>query len=84
MEQLAEAGFERAYCITLVNDKNFYSGKKTDGIYSYFRTNAMLEGIIEKPTGKSEETIELKKSYSIKWEGLTAKMKYYIVDISVR
>ena len=84
MEQLAEAGFEGAYCITLVNDKNFYSGKKTDGIYSYFRTNAMLGGIIEKPTGKSEETIELKKSYSIKWEGLTTKMKYYIVDISVR
>ena len=82
MEELIERGFDGAYCVTLVNDKNFYSGKKTDGIYSYFRTNAMLGGNIEKPTGKSEETIELKKSYSIKWEGQTAKMKYYIVDIN--
>ena len=82
MEQLVEAGFDGAYCVTLVNDRNFYSGKKTDGIYSYFRANGSVCGVIAKPTGKSKETIELKKSYSIKWEGLMEKMKYYIVDIN--
>ena len=82
MEQLVESGFDGAYCVTLVNDRNFYSGKKTDGIYSYFRANGSVCGVIVKLTGKSEETIELKKSYSIKWEGLMEKMKYYIVDIN--
>ena len=82
MEQLVEAGFNGAYCVTLVNDKNFYSGMKTDGIYSYFRANGSLRGVIEKPTGKSEDSIEIKKAYSIKWEGNTAELKYYIVDIN--
>ena len=82
MEQLKEMGFDGTYCVTLVNDKNFYSGKKTDGIYSFFRNNGKLFGVIEKPTGKSEESIELKRSYPIKWEGLTSDMMYYIVDIN--
>ena len=82
MEQLTDMGFNGAYCITLVNDKNFYSGKKTDGIYSFFRSSNKLAGVIEKPTGKREESIKLKKSYPIKWEGLTADIKYYIVDIN--
>ena len=82
MEQLVEAGFDGAYCVTLVNDKNFYSGKKTDGIYSYFRAKGSLRGVIAKPTGKSEDSLEIKKAYSIKWEGNTAEVKYYIVDIN--
>ena len=82
MEQLVEAGFDGAYCVTLVNDKNFYSGKKTDGIYSYFRANGSLRGVIAKPTGKSDDYIEIKKAYYIKWEGSTTELKYYIVDIN--
>ena len=82
MEELTEAGFDGAYCVTLVNDKNFYFGKKTDGIYSYFRANSSVCGVIAKPTGKSEDSIEIKKTYPIKWEGSTAGMKYYIVDIN--
>ena len=82
MEQLVGMGFNGAYCVTLVNDKNFYSGKKTDGIYSYFRANSRLGGVIAKPTGKSEDFIELKKTYHIKWERSTAEKKYYIVDIN--
>ena len=82
MEQLVEAGFDGAYCVTLVNDKNFYLGKKTDGIYSCFRANGSLCGVIAKPTGKSEDSLKIKKAYSIKWEGNTAELKYYIVDIN--
>ena len=63
-------------------EKNFYSGKKTDGIYSFFRSSNKLAGVVEKPTGKSEESIELETSYSIKWEGLTADIRYYIIDIN--
>ena len=36
MEKMKEAGFTAAYCLTLVEDKNFYPGQKRDGIYMYF------------------------------------------------
>jgi len=82
MEQLKDNGFNATYSLTLVNDQNFYSGKKTDGIYRYFRDGDVLQGTIDKPTGKKEESITLKKSYKIKWEGNTDHLKYYIVDIN--
>ena len=82
MEQLKDDGFDATYSLTMVNDKNFYSGKKTDGIYTYFRDGEMLQGTIEKPTGKKAESVTLKKRYNIKWEGKTDQLKYYIVDIN--
>lgn len=81
MEQLKDNGFDATYCLTMVKNKNFYSGKKIDGIYAYFRGNEMLCGTIEKPTGKFDESVALVKSYKIKWEGKTEQLKYYIVDI---
>ena len=66
MEQLKDDGFDATYSLTMVNDKNFYSGKKTDGIYTYFRDGEMLQGTIEKPTGKKAESVTLKKRYNIK------------------
>lgn len=81
MEQLKGNGFNATYCLTMVKDKNFYSGKKTDGIYAYFRGDEILSGIIKKPTGKSKESVALDKRYRIKWEGKTEKLKYYVVDI---
>ena len=66
MEQLKDKGFDATYSLTMGNDKNFYSGKKTDGIYTYFRGGDVLQGTINKPTGKKEESISLKRSYNIK------------------
>ena len=37
MEELKESGFNSTYCVTLVQNKNFYSGQKQDGVYAYFR-----------------------------------------------
>ena len=82
MEQLKDNGFDSTYSLTVVNDKNFYSGKKTGGIYTYFREGGVLQGTIDKPTGKKEENITLKRKYNIKWEGKTEHIKYYIVDIN--
>lgn len=82
MEQLNEKGFKDTYALTMVNDKNFYSGKKTDGIYAYFRECDVLQGMIKKPTGKKEEYVTLNKKHIIKWEGKTDHLKYYIVDMN--
>lgn len=81
MEQLKENGFDTTYCLTVVNDKNFYSGKKNDGIYAYFRGNKLLNGSVDKPTGEKYESLTLNGSYKIVWEGKNEELKYYIVDI---
>lgn len=81
MEQLKENGFESTYCLTLVQDKVFYSGDKKDGIYAYFRSNAPIHGTITKPTGKRDETILVNGSYCIKWE-TCGEMHFYLQKIS--
>ena len=83
MEQLANKGFNATYCLTLVKDPKFYSGQKMDGIYAFFRGNKLLCGKIKKPTGNSEEIIEVSRTYSVNWEGNRKQFKYYIVDINM-
>lgn len=80
MEELKEAGFDSTYCLTLVHDKNFYSGQKQDGIYTFFRGNDPVHGMIIKPTGKKDETIYVKGSYIINWEKCEEK-KFYLKRI---
>lgn len=67
MEELKESGFDSTYCLTMVQDKNFYSGQKQDGIYAYFRGQDPIHGIITKPTGAKEDSVEVNGYYSIKW-----------------
>lgn len=81
MEQLKDNGFTATYCLTVIKDKNFYSGKKTDGIYSFFRAANIIYGRIQKPTGTKNEVITLNRKHFINWEGTTDFLKYYIIDI---
>ena len=81
MEQLKQAGFNNTYCLTAVVDSKFYAGKKTDGIYSFFRGNAPLSGVISKPTGQREESVRLDGKYCIKWNTENKKYVYYVVSI---
>lgn len=80
MEELKAAGFDSTYCLTLVQDKNFYSGKKMDGIYSYFRANTSITGTIVKPTGEKHESLTVNGSYTLRWKGEEQK-KYYILSL---
>ena len=80
MEELKNNGFINTYCLTLVQDHNFYSGKKVHGIYSYFRDDKLLAGIIQKPTGKKNEVISLAGNYIIHWETKN-NWSYYIIEI---
>jgi hypothetical protein len=83
MKELKDEGFDGTYCLTLVKDKLFYSGRTEDGIYSYFRgENPVVYGEIEKPTGKEEKKykIPIKEKYEIKWMPCDDK-KYYLVEI---
>ncbi|MCT8763922.1 hypothetical protein KZ434_10385, partial [Glaesserella parasuis] len=76
-------GFVRNYCITIVEDENFYKKKgKIDGIYAYFRNGKQITGDIEKPTGKEKYSISLKETYQIIWQKFGENKKFYIVKIS--
>ena len=80
-EELVRVGFKKAYAVTLVDDKNFYSGLKTVGIYGYYRNSEILSGRTYKPTGKTKgrEFIDVFGSYQIVWKGC-GERKYYIVE----
>lgn len=82
MEQLHAKGFTATYSLTMVTDKNFYAGKKNDGIYVFFRENTILCGKVKKPTGNSDEIIEVSRKHTINWEGGKNQFKYYIIDIN--
>lgn len=80
MEELKESGFDSTYCLTLVQDKNFYSGRKQDGIYAFFRGDKTVCDLICKPTGKKDEQLKINGKYRICWRACD-NMKYYIVGI---
>lgn len=80
MEELKNAGFNNTYCLTLVQDRAFYSGTKQDGIYEYFRGNKPVHGLIVKPTGRKDEQIEINGDYRIEWKK-TGEMAYYLCRI---
>lgn len=80
MEEMRNAGFNAAYCLTLVEDKNFYSGQKQDGIYAFFRGSKSVHGVICKPTGKKDEQLTVNGNYDICWRPC-GRMKYYIANI---
>jgi hypothetical protein len=72
MEEVKKAGFAATYCLTLVDDKKFYSGgEKQDGIYAYFRGGKPIHGHIDKPTGKKDQQVEIEGTYTIDWHDCT-------------
>lgn len=81
MEELKKAGFDSTYCFTLVQDKNFYSGQKQDGIYAYFRGKEPICGTIIKPTGKKDENLCINGIYKVVWEEIGMGIKYYTINI---
>lgn len=83
-EQLKEHGFNNTYCLTLVDNSSFYScdGKRSDGIYSYFRCGNTIHGDVEKPTGKNKYTLTINGSYNVDWKSLNdGEKKFYIIKI---
>ena len=80
MEELRDRGFKGTYCLTLVSNKNFYSGNKQDGIYSFFRGQKLIQGTIKKPTGRKNEEILINNCYKVTWIG-NNNLKYYIIKL---
>lgn len=90
MEEVKKyAVFQETYCITLVDDPNFYmitpDQKSSGGIYGYFRESGNPISCVQKPTGKHKGTHAYDRNVSsspvISW--LTPKAggnrRYYIL-----
>ena len=86
IEQLIKnAGFKNTYLIILVDDKLFYEGKKTDGIYKYFRSTEKITGKIKKTTGKSsKDKIVINGEYSINWKPIKENLKFAIIEAHLK
>ena len=84
MEQLKEAGFDGTYCLTLVEDEKFYSGRETGGIYGFFRGSTPIHGrIVERVNHKNREKREISISgtYHVKWVSAGEYGMFYIISL---
>jgi hypothetical protein len=97
MEEVkAHAGFKEAYCVTLVDDTNFWStGRAKTKLYQYFRQPVVPipNGVqILRPTKKKGiPSVKVDHDYLINWEPITfsplyptvnpASCRYYIIDV---
>ena len=83
LEELKSTGkFSDCFFIVVTNDKGFWDGIKHDEIYSFFRKNKQLEGIIRKPTGKNDKiSCELSGKYKVEWETMKNDFHSFIIEI---
>lgn len=85
MEELKNLGFIETYCLTLVEQTPFYSGKNNKGIYKYFREDYRVLGNIvnpiNEPPTKNPLSISIDGIYPILWKDLDEKRKYYLIKI---
>lgn len=97
MEEVkAHAGFKEAYCVTLVDDTNFWStGRAKTKLYQYFRqpVDPIPNGvIIPRPTKKKGiPSVKVNHDYLIDWKPITFSplyptvnpdsCRYYIIDV---
>lgn len=78
-EQLVRAGFQNAAVIIFAEDHLFYSGS-TEGIYGFFRGGRPLHGKITKPTGKKDDEVEIRGTYTVSWRKVNGKLSYSIIE----
>lgn len=83
MEQLKELDFSHTYCVALVADRPFYTGRNTVGIYKHFREDYRINGRFFKPTGekKDVEYIDIVGDYPFSWKDIGDQRKYYCIEI---
>jgi len=78
-EQLVRAGFKYAFVVIFIDNHLYWEGEKQDGIYSYFRNEQLLTGLVQKPTGSITDDVFIKGAYTIKWKQLTNSMKFTVI-----
>lgn len=80
LEQLVPNGFTSGYFIALVDSDIYINdrGISDNRIYTIFRINKLINGVIRKPTGERNESVEIKGSYKLEWYK-TLNNKYFLI-----
>lgn len=80
VEQIVAAGFTAGFFIAAVDDPLFYRGSAS-GIYSHFRGGVPVHGMIQKPTGKRDEAVNICGTYTVEWRS-AGLVKYACIPIA--
>jgi hypothetical protein len=82
LEQLVERGFENSLFIMAADDRLFYEGSDTGGVYSYFRSGKPICGLVRKPTGTKDESFLIRGSYVLTWNRLAdLELRYACIQV---
>jgi hypothetical protein len=81
-EQLARAGVGTSYVLILVQDKGYYSGRESSGIYAFYRNGKPVHGEVIKPTGKKDARFNIHGSYPVQWVPVGSTMKYALIEVA--
>lgn len=82
LEQLKRAGFVYAYFLAFADDKLFYSGSYNAGIYTHFRGQTPINGLITKPTGEKNEFVKIHGNYIANWKSIQENCKYCLINVT--
>ena len=83
LEQLVERGFDSGLFVMAADDKLFYQGSDTGGVYSYFRSGKPICGLIQKPTGAKDESFAIRGSYILTWRKLPdLELRYACLSVT--
>ena len=79
-ECLCRVGFRSAFALIYTPDRDFWQGRFTTGIYSYFRARAPITGIIPMPTQPRDRSVRIDGSYLVSWRHHLAPYGYAITE----
>jgi len=78
LEQLKQNGFAGGIFVIHAVDAPFYQGEARGGIYDFFRNKKALEGVITKPTGSKDQTVNLQGRYQVNWHDCRDYGRYWM------
>lgn len=81
IEQMVQAGIKMGAFVAVVDDPLFYSGN-SEGIYSMFRSEALIHGKITKPTGAKNSQVYINGAYHAMWNDITNKSKWCCIEVN--
>lgn len=82
LEQLVDRGFDLGLFVMAADDRLFYEGSDTGGVYSHFRSGTPICGLIQKPTGTKDQSFAVRGSYILNWHQLTdSEIRYACVSV---
>jgi hypothetical protein len=83
LEQLIERGFDSGIFVMAADDRLFYQGSDTGGVYSYFRSGKPICGLIRKPAGAKDESFTIRGSYILTWHTVPdLELRYACISVA--